>query len=140
MGSINTLKEVLPARLVNCVVKAGPEFLRRVKQLGFCDRPALVLSPWRPCLEADWQGRGCIGAEHHGAARRLGREALREAGGHSCGGVPGADVPRRLAGAALLRNYLYLSYVGEQNDVVPLRSEKLAAHKASLELRSQKPP
>ena len=30
------------------------------------------------------------------------------------------------------RNYLYLTYVGDQNDVVPLRSEKLAAHKDSL--------
>lgn len=33
---------------------------------------------------------------------------------------------------AYSRNYLYLTYVGDQNDVVPLRSEKLAAHKDSL--------
>ena len=31
------------------------------------------------------------------------------------------------------RNYLYLTYVGNQNDVPPLKSENLAPHKAQLE-------
>jgi len=95
MGSLSALKE------------AGPEFLRRVKQLGFCDRQigkAVKESDVSIMqLRAGWNVRPCV-----------------------------KQVDTLAAEFPAQTNYLYLTYVGDQNDVVPLRSEKLAAHKDSL--------
>lgn len=95
MGSLSALKE------------AGPEFLRRAKQLGFCDRQigkAVKESDVSIMqLRAGWNVRPCV-----------------------------KQVDTLAAEFPAQTNYLYLTYVGDQNDVVPLRNEKLAAHKDSL--------
>ncbi|CAK9035546.1 unnamed protein product [Durusdinium trenchii] len=89
------------------LTKAGPEFLRRVKQLGFCDRQIgkcvkeTDISIMK--LRASWNVRPCV-----------------------------KQVDTLAAEFPAQTNYLYLTYVGDQNDVVPLRNEKLAAHKDSL--------
>jgi len=95
MGSLSALKE------------AGPEFLLRVKQLGFCDRQIgkavkdTDLAVMQ--LRGGWNVRPCV-----------------------------KQVDTLAAEFPAQTNYLYLTYVGSQNDVIPLRTEKLAAHKDSL--------
>eukprot|EP00435_Cladocopium_sp_Y103_P016518 s1743_g4.t1 len=92
MGSLSALKE------------AGPEFLLRVKQLGFCDRQIAKAVKDTDLaimhLRAGWNVRPCV-----------------------------KQVDTLAAEFPAQTNYLYLTYVGSQNDVVPLRTEKLAAHK-----------
>ncbi|CAJ1402763.1 unnamed protein product [Effrenium voratum] len=87
--------------------EAGPQFLRRMKQLGFCDRQigkAIKDSDTAIMkLREGWHIRPCV-----------------------------KQVDTLAAEFPAQTNYLYLTYVGEQNDVVPLRNEKLAAHKDAL--------
>ncbi|CAJ1380108.1 unnamed protein product, partial [Effrenium voratum] len=89
------------------LTEAGPEFLRRMKQLGFCDRQigkAIKDSDLAVMqLRAGWHIRPCV-----------------------------KQVDTLAAEFPAQTNYLYLTYVGEENDVVPLGNEQLAAHKAAL--------
>ncbi|CAE7871963.1 CAD [Symbiodinium microadriaticum] len=95
MGSLDALQQ------------AGPDFLRRVKQLGFCDRQiAKAVGSNAEAvmkLRTGWSIRPCV--------KQVDTLA--------------AEFPAKT-------NYLYLSYVGSQHDVPPLKSEKLAPHKDSL--------
>jgi len=88
---------------------AGPTLLKRSKQLGFCDRQI-----------AEACGSGC-GAQDvlDLRARWSIRPSVKQVD------TLAAEFPAQT-------NYLYLSYVGDEDDVEPLRDEVLPAYKDSL--------
>lgn len=86
---------------------AGPQLLRRCKQYGFCDRliAAAVSCDVKDVtsLRHRWSIRPCV-----------------------------KQVDTLAAEFPAQTNYLYLTYVGDQHDVEPLRTELLPAYKDAL--------